>query len=138
MKKQLFALVGLGLLLTAVSVSAQTLPVKANVPFNFMANKATMPAGEYTIEALISSSRGLLIRGSDPQVEAIVLTGPCESLNAAPQTKLVFHRYGDRYFLSQIWVQGDKTGHQLPKTKREAEVALDYPAQQVVLVAQIH
>jgi hypothetical protein len=139
MKKQLFALVGLGLLLTAVSVSAQSLPIKVNVPFNFTANKVTMPAGEYTIEPIgTSSARALLFSGSSAHLRQIVLTLACESSTNVQQTKLVFHRYGDRYFLAQIWLQGDKIGQQLPKGKREAEVALDYPAQQVELVAQIH
>ena len=48
MKKQLFALVGLGLLLATASASAQIVRLKANIPFNFVLNKAELPAGEYT------------------------------------------------------------------------------------------
>ena len=55
MKKQLLALVGLGLLLATVSASAQTVPLKANIPFNFIVNKAELPAGEYTLKSLGSS-----------------------------------------------------------------------------------
>ena len=40
-------------------------------------------------------------------------------------TKLVFHRYGDRYFLAQIWVAGNNSGSELPKSPREVEVAQD-------------
>ena len=50
MKKQLLALVGLGLLLATASASAQTVLLKANIPFNFIVNKAELPAGEYTTE----------------------------------------------------------------------------------------
>ena len=52
MKNQLFALVGLGLLLATASASAQTVPLKANIPFNFIVNKAELPAGEYTVQSL--------------------------------------------------------------------------------------
>jgi hypothetical protein len=41
------------------------------------------------------------------------------------KTKLVFNRYGDRYFLSQIWMNGATLGHQLPKSSREKEIAKD-------------
>jgi len=50
MKRQMLTLVGvLGMLLAAGSASAQTIKVKADVPFNFIINKATLPAGEYTL-----------------------------------------------------------------------------------------
>ncbi len=39
MKNQLFALIGLGLLLATASAYAQTGVVKANVPFNFIVDK---------------------------------------------------------------------------------------------------
>ncbi len=42
MKNQLFALIGLGLLLATASAYAQTGVVKANVPFNFIVNKTEL------------------------------------------------------------------------------------------------
>ncbi len=48
-----------------------------------------------------------------------------ESLAPANKTKLVFNQYGSRYFLSQIWVNGETLGRQLPKTSREKEMARD-------------
>ena len=136
MKKQILTLVGLGLFLVSMAAFAQNLPVKANIPFDFVAGKATIPSGEYRIEAVNDSSRALVIRSASGKGMEMVLSTPCESLNAADATKLVFNRYGDRYFLSQIWVAGEKAGHALPKTHRERELARDYPAQQVVLMAQ--
>ena len=52
MKNQLFALIGLGLLLATASAYAQTGVVKANIPFNFIVNKADLPAGAYTLQNL--------------------------------------------------------------------------------------
>jgi hypothetical protein len=37
--------------------------------------------------------------------------------------KLVFHRYGNEYFLSEVWTPGDEWGHRLSKTRREREIA---------------
>jgi hypothetical protein len=37
-------------------------------------------------------------------------------------TKLVFHRYGDRYVLREVWT-GTGTGRDLPEPRREKELA---------------
>ncbi len=137
MKKQLFALLGLGLLL-AVSANAQTIALKADIPFNFIVGGATLPAGAYTIRSAGTDGSTMAIRNSDNQTKVLALPQNCESLNPAKTTKLIFHRYGDRYFLSQVWVEGSSTGRELRKSAREVEVARDYPAQTVVLVATLH
>ena len=134
MKKQLLALVGLGLLLATVSASAQTVPLKANIPFNFIVSKAELPAGEYTLQSL---GTAMLIRSMDSQITKLVLPNACASLQSSETTKLVFHRYGDRYFLAQVWAAGANRGRELPKSSRETEVAQDYPVQNVVLAATL-
>jgi len=50
-KKQLLTLLGLGLLLTTVWAYAQTIKLKANVPFNFVVTEERLPGGEYTIRS---------------------------------------------------------------------------------------
>lgn len=137
MKKQLFALVGLGLLLATASASAQIVRLKANVPFNFILNKAELPAGEYTLVSLGSSGTAMLIQSADGQTAKMVLPNACESSNAPTVSKLVFHRYGSEYFLAQIWTAGYEQGKELPKSSRETEVAQNYPVQNVVLAATL-
>ena len=68
MKNQLFALIGLGLLLATASAYAQTGVVKANVPFNFIVNKTDLPAGEYMIQPVGSSGSAMAIQSQDRQV----------------------------------------------------------------------
>lgn len=48
------------------------------------------------------------------------VAGPC----AGKQTvsRLVFHRYGNTYLLSEIWPEGYDCGHQAPVTSREREL----------------
>jgi len=137
MKNQLFALIGLGLLLATASAYAQTGVVKANVPFNFIVEKTQIPAGEYVIQNLGTAGLAMSIQSSDRKMVKVVLPNACESSQAQPKTKLVFHRYGDQYFLSQIWTAGNTRGSELPKSRRETEVAMDYPAQNVVVVATL-
>jgi hypothetical protein len=134
MKKQLFALLGLGLLFATASAYAQTAALKANIPFNFIVAGNTLPAGEYTIQSLSVNARVLTIRGADNSAN-MVMANSCESARPSDNTKLVFHRYGDRYFLSQIWTAGNSSGAELPQSPRETEVAMDFPRQDVVLIA---
>jgi hypothetical protein len=137
MKKQLFALVGLGLLLATASASAQTVPLKTNIPFNFIVNKTELPAGEYTLQSLGATGKVMLIQSTDRQITKMVLPIACASQHPSERSKLVFHRYGDRYFLAQIWTVGYDQGRELPKSSRETEVAQDYPVQNVVLAATL-
>jgi hypothetical protein len=44
--------------------------------------------------------------------EARILTPKNEST-------LVFHKYGDQYFLEQIWTGGEQDGTQLPESRGE-------------------
>ncbi len=137
MKNQLFALIGLGLLLATASAYAQTGVVKANVPFNFIVNKADLPAGQYTIQPVGLSGSAMAIQSPDGQIVKLVLPHACESGEAQKTSKLVFHRYGSQYFLAQVWTAGNDRGQELPKSGREREVAMDYPAQNVVVVAAL-
>lgn len=136
MKKQLFALLSLGVMLAASSAFAQN-TVKANIPFNFIVSGAKLPAGAYTIHKMGASERTLLIQNSEGQTLRIVQPNRCESLKAADRSKLVFHKYGDKYFLAEIWVVGSNTGQQLPTSKREAETAMDYTSAKTVVVAAL-
>jgi hypothetical protein len=140
MKKQLFALLGLGLLLATASAYAQTVNAKANVPFNFVVTGGTLPNGEYTLRSVEGIDHAIAI-SDERQKSSIFLATPCLSLNAmqAPeQAKLVFNHYGDQYFLSEIWMQGSTVGYKLPKTRREVEIAQNETAQQVVVLAELH
>ena len=40
-------------------------------------------------------------------------------LGTQGDTKLVFNRYGDQFFLSQVWMAGRTDGQELIKTRRE-------------------
>jgi hypothetical protein len=136
MKKQLFALFGLGLLLATASAYGQTTNLKANVPFNFVVDGRMLPSGEYTIQSLNGVDEALTISGSG-QKPSIFLANTCRSLKVSDHSKLVFHRYGDRYFLSEMWVEGNSSGRQLPISRREVQVAQNETAQQVVVLAEL-
>lgn len=137
MKRQVLSLAAvLATLLVSGSAYAQTMRIKANVPFDFVISGRTMPAGAYSIEAYSNDGKTLLLRSDAGKAKGMINTISAESLKASDRTKLVFHRYDNRYFLSQVWVAGNNRGKELPRSSRETEVAADFPVQNVVLTAE--
>lgn len=132
-KKLLIVVLALPLLMTAAA-SAQSVHMKVSVPFNFIAVGATLPAGDYDIQSIGAEEKVLVIRNLNSSAAILVISNSRESVNASSNTKLIFHRYGDRYFLSELWMRGDKLGHQVTPSSRETEVAMDTPMSDVVLL----
>ena len=138
MKNQLFALIGLGLLLATASAYAQTGVVKANVPFNFIVNKTDLPAGEYTIQPVGSSGSAMAIQSPDSKVVKLVLPNACESTEAQEDQQAGFPPLRLAVLPGPDLDGREATrGKELPKSGREREVAMDYPAQNVVVVATL-
>lgn len=136
-KQALRFLSGLALLLAASSAFAQT-HLRANIPFDFMVDKAKLAAGEYDISSAgFGTEKTLLLRNSDGKTLRMIIVNPVQANRPSSQTKLVFRRYGDRYFLSQIWVEGWDIGRELPRSAREAEMALDYSPTKVFVLAEM-
>ncbi len=123
MKKQsLFSLLAAVVLMTAGALNAQTRPVTANIPFDFSAGKMTFPAGEYRVNEI--GSLGFLSVVGQGSAIGIVNSHRTQSHSPSASNHLVFHRYGNRYFLYQIWVEGDDSGRELPMTRVEKELAM--------------
>lgn len=122
MKKTIFpTMLALGLL-GATAGSAQSSQLEAQVPFNFMAGAVTHPAGKCAISATAYPSV-LMVRCEGDNYGTFVSTMAAERSGTGREGKLVFNRYGERYFLSQIWAPGSHNGRELSKTKAEREIA---------------
>jgi hypothetical protein len=119
------AILGLFFMLAIVGVKAQTPSrVEVNIPFDFSAGKATLKAGAYSIRR--TSANLLIIRSADGQTAAVV-NAPLTigSRESKAGERLVFNQYGDRYFLSQVWLTSE-TGRQLFTSGAETKAARDY------------
>jgi hypothetical protein len=134
MKRNLLLAAALGLLMTTAA-SAQTVKLNVTVPFSFIVNRVTLPAGEYSVRSMDDHGTVLAIHNLNSKATNLVISNACMKLNSPSQSKLIFHRYGDRYFLSQIWTQGNNDGRELLPGAREKEVARDFSMREVVLVA---
>ena len=108
-------------LLPTVSVLAE---VKFNVPFDFTVGKVSLPAGSYSVSRIGSIQTHLQLTRNDGKEGTIERINYVE-LNrgqVSEAAKLIFHRYGDQYFLAQFWNLGSTTGYELPRSKAEREI----------------
>jgi len=123
MKKQLWKTVGfLAAILatsTALGQSNQGDTI-ADIPFAFTVANHTLPAGRYTVTRLGGTSLRIF---SPHNQGTVVLTHAVEG--KAPESKgnMVFHRYGDVYFLSEVWVAADATGRKVFQSRAEEGLA---------------
>ena len=98
-------------------------PVAVNIPFDFVAGNTQLPAGEYMVKVTGPTNTLILIARNDSTASAFMNTNAAVKSEPQSESKLVFNRYGDRYFLSQVWEQGYSQGRQLLKSAREKEIA---------------
>jgi len=126
MKKALLRMTGILALafMAAPQIARAQDPLLVNIPFEFTAGRMALPAGEYRVEKWTTDSVTLLIQRTDLSAGTFVQSNPTVANAKQMQSKLVFHRYGNRYFLSQVWVAGSSRGRELPKSAREKEQAL--------------
>jgi hypothetical protein len=111
-----------------------------NIPFDFVAGNMTLPAGEYSIKVTAPERTLLLIDRKDAAASAFMNTNPVVKTEMQTESKMIFNRYGDRYFLSEVWSAGNSRGRQLSKSRREMEMAQITKSEtqsQVTLVAEL-
>lgn len=119
-------LIGIVMFVATASANAQSLadPVRVNVPFDFVVANKKLPAGEYLIRRAEPTVGDLLlaVTSRDNRVNALPFTVPVHALTPTSKGKLVFHRYGDQYFLSEVWPAGTTTGRAVAKSHTESDL----------------
>jgi hypothetical protein len=112
--------VGLMLAASVVSANAQSTSdhVTADIPFDFIIANKTLPAGRYTVRAATSDGQGMSIRSSDGKSAAIIFSSSVAEKSKERNARMVFYRYGQQYFLAQVW-SGNDYGRQLRQCKKE-------------------
>jgi len=136
-----FASVGLLVVMMIVAASAsakaQSLAYRltANIPFDFSLAGKKLPAGKYWVSRGQQSNGDLIlqIRSVDGHVDISRLTIPVVTRDPVSQGTLVFHRYGEEYFLSEVWPAGGLTGRELPKSRAERDLERKGPSDVVAI-----
>jgi len=127
MKKQIlvaFTILSLVVMVMVTRVHAQSSHYfRVIIPFEFEMSGKTLPAGEYLVRR-VSPDRDewLALTSVNGRTRQTVVTHNVRSGTSGADSKLVFRRYGDRYFLAQIWESGDSNGHELLRSRRETDL----------------
>ena len=124
MKKHAYASLLICGLLVGLAASAQAQSkIKVNVPFDFNIGTTLLQAGEYTVQPGSSASSDvLLFRDAAGNSRAVMMGIRVEPSSKDRVPKLVFHRYGDLYFLSQVWLNAGDSGSEIRPGSHEREL----------------
>ena len=132
--KQFRVVLYVALLVVAPTLMAQTKhgDVVADIPFSFVVGEGHFAAGHYILSPVNESTLRLEGAGHQGRFVGTNMTQRPASDN---RCKLVFHRYGESYFLSQVWTTGNQRGRELPRSRAERELAAKAASMENAIVA---
>src|SRR5262245_55975551 len=116
-QKSLGSVVLLLCLITVTSsVDAQSAhKFKVNVPFAFVLNGQTLPAGEYFVERTDPARPNILtVKRVDGTIVRVVLTQRVEKENPSRASSLIFIRSKGKHYLFQVWTVAAMNGNEIP------------------------
>jgi hypothetical protein len=111
-----------GAFFSTSNAMAQDDAVVAVIPFAFENGSQHLPAGTYRID--LTSGPLMLLQGSTAHSTGYAMTIEATASKTPQQGKIVFHRCGDRYFLSSVWLPNESTGRQVVKSRREKQLQI--------------
>ena len=114
-----------GAVATASAQIAET-RMSAQIPFAFIVGEQTLSAGRYQLRRIGDDPYLLCIQNVDDRREsAIFNTGLVDEGDWIRESQLVFHRYGDIYFLAEITSQYERIARELRPSKQERRMERD-------------
>jgi hypothetical protein len=113
----------IGLLMTFAfsRLQAQTIDLKATIPFEFRMGQTLMAAGDYTIHHSLNGV--LTVRPENGGRQAVSLAIATDLPKHSSTAGLLFHRYGETYFLYKVWTPGSANARGVLETSLEKELA---------------
>ncbi len=124
MKKHIYTMIAMIVLVGSMAVAAQgqTGPtrLRADIPFAFNVGNTTLPAGEYLVRAIGNDTSNvvILIQSADGDSHALSNMSMVRG-KAQDSARLVFRRYGNKYFFAEAWIDGQTDGLGVPKSRAE-------------------
>ncbi len=104
--------------LTAVNAPVNVHAIfRVNIPFSFNVREKSFPAGEYSVKYTDENTDGSgvmqLATVKGKQKTSLFDTIPITVPNAPDQSNLIFGKVRGKYFLSEIWEDGNPSGNQV-------------------------
>jgi hypothetical protein len=135
MKSHTFKMFTLAAMLAIPAAYAQdSHRVIADVPFAFTVNNQTLPAGEYEISDGTAYGT-VVIQSEDREHTVITIANSVQAKDEALPGKLIFQRYGDNYFLREVFSPGVSIGREFRRTKGEREMSSNHAGSNVEVAA---
>jgi hypothetical protein len=88
--------------LPAVSAVAQQNGAEATIPFSFIVGTRTLPAGDYTLRQGTTPTVVTIQNKNQRNSTGVMASGLSGQVKSDGTNKLIFHKYGSQYFLSEI------------------------------------
>jgi len=125
-------------LLTSLGLVAQSPnhpPMRASIPFAFSVQDQLLPAGDYLIHSG-KTERAIRIVSADGKHTAVVNTVINSANSRSVNSRLVFQKYGNEYFLAEVWCRDDDFGRNPIAEKRQKTLAqIGGPAKTDIVLA---
>ena len=111
------ALAGFAFIVTAAVANAQSTDTITKVPFSFNVGSSEMPRDTYRVSKFGGHTDVFMISSLR---HSVILFGQPDGRRTDESPRLVFHKYGDQYFLREFWT-GGSTGFSLPESREERQ-----------------
>jgi hypothetical protein len=123
MKNRILVLVGLALLAGVSAYAQNQETVRVDVPFAFRTGNQLLPAGRYEIQHM---NRNVVRLQGPGGVAGAAMVHLALAQTAPKEGYILFRQIGNRYFLGEIWSQGQADGDAIAPgpAEREALAAL--------------
>jgi hypothetical protein len=123
-------------LLMSAAADAQTTQLNVTVPFEFIAGDTVLPAGDYDVHSTgLWGGKALSIQNVTSRAGTFLLSTWSQLAKTSDSNKLVFYRYGQKYFLAEVWTVSTNIGRKMPLDQRQTELARNQQKSEVVLTA---
>ena len=126
----MFAALVFGLTMYPTKAPAQIIDqLDVNIPFQFHAGSAKLPAGQYIVQILADSDLTVMeIKSANDSTSALLEVRDTQANGTPAKSELIFNKYGNRYFLEKAFEEGSPNGSRvtdLSYEKRVGQAAAD-------------
>jgi hypothetical protein len=98
--------------------------LQANIPFQFHAGVANLPAGTYRIRMLDNNNLTIMeISNLDGSRSALIQVQDTDANSTPTKSELIFDKYGDQYFLAEMFDEGDASGSKVVESNLEKKIS---------------
>ena len=98
--------------------------LNANIPFQFHVGNQEFPAGNYRLHVLDDAGLTVMeIISTDSSASTIFQVHESDANSRPAKSELIFNKYGNNYFLSKLFDEGNPSGSELSESRYEKQAS---------------